>query len=528
MKKHAWIRYTPLALAAALSLTACGGDDVTQQGLSAVKNVVVIYAENRSFDNLYGNFPGANGLQNATAANSVQKDRDGSTMATLPKIWGGLTATGITPAVTEAMTANLPNAPFAIDDPNGFNQSMSIATRDIVHRFYQDQMQIDGGKNDMYAAWTDAGGLTMGHYTADPSKLPLWKIAQQYVLADNFFMGAFGGSFLNHQYLICACAPFYANADKSPAAGKIAVLNADGKSLKVATNSPASALSGPPKFVNDGALTPDFYGVNTMQPAYQPSGNKAATGGDPLLADPANPSTMPPQTATNIGDLMTNAGVSWAWYGGAWGQALQASQNGTSNVIYGADLSTPNFQPHHQPFNYFANQAPGTASRAQHLLDGGANGAEFIKAIDAGTLPQVAFYKPQGNLNEHPGYTDVTSGDQHIADVIAHLQASPQWKNMVVVVTYDENGGFWDHATPPTADRWGPGTRIPALIVSPYAKKGFVDHTQYDTGSILRFITRRFSLPRLAGLQQRDDALKTNGAQPMGDLTNALALSPNL
>ena len=83
MKKHAWIRYTPIALAAALSLTACGGDDVTQQGLSAVKNVVVIYAENRSFDNLYGNFPGANGLQNATAANSVQKDRDGSTMATL-------------------------------------------------------------------------------------------------------------------------------------------------------------------------------------------------------------------------------------------------------------------------------------------------------------------------------------------------------------------------------------------------------------------------------------------------------------
>jgi len=162
------------------------------------------------------------------------------------------------------------------------------------------------------------------------------------------------------------------------------------------------------------------------------------------------------------------------------------------------------------------------------LRHGGANGAEFIKAIDAGTLPQVAFYKPQGNLNEHPGYTDVTSGDQHIADVIAHLQASPQWKNMVVVVTYDENGGFWDHATPPTADRWGPGTRIPALIVSPYAKKGFVDHTQYDTGSILRFITRRFSLPRLAGLQQRDDALKANGGQPMGDLTNALQLSPNL
>ncbi|MCA8094661.1 acid phosphatase [Burkholderia anthina] len=528
MKTHAWIRFTPIAVAAAAALTACGGDDVQPQGLSTVKNVVVIYAENRSFDNLYGNFPGANGLQNVTAASAQQKDRNGQPLATLPKVWGGLTAKGVTPAVTEAMTANLPNAPFAIDDPNGFNTSMSVTTRDLYHRFYENQMQINGGKNDMFAAWADSGGLVMGHYTPDATKLPLWKIAQQYTLADNFFMGAFGGSFLNHQYLICACAPFYANADKSPASGSISAVAADGKSLQLASNSPASALDGIPKFVNSGNLTPDFYAINTMQPPYQPSGNKAASGGDPNLADPSAATTLPAQTQQNIGDLMTNAGVSWAWYGGAWSQALQAAQSGTANVIYGPNMTAPNFQPHHQPFNYYANQAPGSTSRAQHLLDGGTDGSEFIKAIDAGTLPQVSFYKPQGNLNEHAGYTDVSSGDQHIANVIAHLQASPQWKNMVVVVTYDENGGFWDHVSPPKGDRWGPGTRIPALIVSPYAKKGFVDHTQYDTASILRFITRRFSLPRLAGLQQRDDALKANGAQPMGDLTNALTLSPNL
>jgi acid phosphatase len=96
---------------------------------------------------------------------------------------------------------------------------------------------------------------------------------------------------------------------------------------------------------------------------------------------------------------------------------------------------------------------------------------------------------------------------------------------MVVVVTYDENGGFWDHVAPPKGDRWGPGTRIPALIVSPYAKKGFVDHTQYDTTSILRFITKRFSLPTLPGLASRDAALKANGAPAMGDLTNAMNFS---
>ena len=112
-----------------------------------------------------------------------------------------------------------------------------------------------------------------------------------------------------------------------------------------------------------------------------------------------------------------------------------------------------------------------------------------------------------------------------IADVIGHLQKSPQWEHMLVVVTYDENGGFWDHVAPPKADRWGPGSRIPTLIVSPYAKKGFVDHTLYDTTSILRFVTERFELPVLPGLIARDAALKANGHPAMGDLTNALALN---
>ena len=94
---------------------------------------------------------------------------------------------------------------------------------------------------------------------------------------------------------------------------------------------------------------------------------------------------------------------------------------------------------------------------------------------------------------------------------------------MVVIVTYDENGGFWDHAAPPKGDRFGPGTRIPALIVSPFAKKGFVDHTLYDTTSILRLITERFDLPELPGLRQRAEAIAAGGHQ-LGDLTGALDL----
>ena len=107
------------------------------------------------------------------------------------------------------------------------------------------------------------------------------------------------------------------------------------------------------------------------------------------------------------------------------------------------------------------------------------------------------------------------SGDEHIADVLAKLRASPQWTDMLVIVTYDENGGYWDHVPPPTGrgwgDRWGPGTRIPAIIVGPYVKRGFVDHTAYDTTSILKFITERFGLEPLPGVREKT-----------GDLSGAL------
>jgi acid phosphatase len=93
---------------------------------------------------------------------------------------------------------------------------------------------------------------------------------------------------------------------------------------------------------------------------------------------------------------------------------------------------------------------------------------------------------------------------------------------MRVVVTYDENGGFWDHVGPPRGDRWGPGSGVPTPIVSPFAKTGFVDHSLYDTTSILRFVTKRFALPTLAGLQARDAALAANRSPPLGDLTGAL------
>lgn len=496
-----------------------------------IDTVVVIYAENRGFDNLYGLFPGADGVPGVNPTSkgtaAAQKDRDGSALSVLPPTWGGFTAAGQTVAITQAQTAGWANQPFQIDATAGVQNTgtvvnQTVVTRDLVHRFYNNQMQINGGKNDMFAAYADAGGLTMGYY--DGSKMALWKLAQQYVLADHFYQGAFGGSFLNHQYLICACAPEYPNADTAAAKPAISAIDTDANGnfvrLTPAATMPASALGGAPVYQKDGTITPKdadgkFYAVNTMQPAYQPSGNAAATTDTTgLYANPAAATTLPVQTATTVGDLLTAKGVSWAWYAGGWSASLA-----DRTKIY--NNTTPNFQAHHQPFNYYAGFDPvaHAADRSAHLRD---FDSQFLVDAAAGTLPAVSFYKPQGNLNQHPGYADVASGDQHVADVIAKLQASPQWKHMVVIVTYDENGGFYDHAPVPKADRWGPGTRIPAIIVSPWARKGYVDKTQYDTASVLRLITRRFDLPVLPGLKQRDQALVANGYRPMGDLTNAL------
>jgi phospholipase C len=495
---------------AGLCGAAYSSTEAAAKDLSKIQTIVVIYAENRSFDNLYGSFPGANGLSNAES--TTQLDRDGTKLSELPVIWGGLTDKGVTPPITEAETAHLPNRAFQIDAPSPFNLPLSVATRDLWHRFYQNQMQINGGRNDMFVAYADSGALPVGYY--DGSKLPMWDVARRYTLADHFFMGAFGGSFLNHVYLACACAPYYPQADRSPAKPSISAVEPNGVTLRLAADSPPSALEGIPKFVSDGNITPDFYAVNTMQPPYQPSGNPPPPGGDPALADPSKPTTLPPQRAIHIGDLLSAKGVSWAWYAGAWQAALDGQNTKPS----------PNLIPWHESFNYFADLAPGTQARAQHLLDGGIDGGEFIKAVDRGELPQVAFYKPQGNLDEHAGYAEVMAGDRHIAELVAHLEKSPQWDHMVVIITYDENGGWWDHVAPPPADRWGPGTRIPAIIVSPFAKRGHVDHTQYDTGSILRLITNRFDLPSLSGLLERDAALVARGGTPMGDLTDALDL----
>jgi phospholipase C len=490
-------RFTAAFVLCALIEALCLRSTWAQEGLAKIRTIVVIYGENRSFDHMYGFFPGANGIANATNEQKTQLDHDGKPMPQLT-IFGA-------DGKPDPRFPRVANGPFLINSPVMKMAPDKIAPSPI-HAFFHNQEQINGGRNNMFAAMSTVGGWTMGYY--DTSRLRLWQWAKEYTLADNFFMGAFGGSYLNHQYLVCACVPRHQDAPDSMRAR----LDSDG-TLTKRPESPSSATEGAVQVYSSGAggqVTPDGYSVNTSQPPYQPSGIPPASGGDPDLADPRGTKNLgepvPPQTLTTIGDTLSAKGVTWAWYAGSWNAALQDGLRPPEekrSVIYVRTAGSPNFQPHHHPFNFYARFAPGTADRAEHLKDG----EDFLKSIDNGTLPQVSFYKPTGQLNQHPSYTDLASGDRHMADLLERLRLSPQWNEMAVIVTYDENGGFWDHVPPPTGpgwgDRFGPGTRVPTLIVSPYARRGYVDKVSYDTTSILKLITRRFDLEPLPGVREK-------------------------
>ncbi len=525
--------------------------------LMGYKHIVVIYEENHSFDNLFGmwgavNGRPVNGLSSAPPARTVQVNQTGTPFTCLLQNDVNLTSPPLAPTCSDSTTATtfgsaFVNSPFPINNyikptdttcpPPGVFAAHGVlngtglpggCTADLVHRYYQEQYQLNGGNMNRYVTGSDAIGLSMGYY--DTTKLPIYQYlnspgAPKYVVADNFFQSAFGGSFLNHQWLIAARTPVWEGAVSDGSANDLhSAVGPDGM--------PATyPLHAAPTYVRDNALTqwctipPSLaatipvppagttcgdYAVNTIQPAYQPYA--------PGTADARR---LPPQKAATIGDELSAAGVDWAWYSGGWDNADGHTQGlGWTNGSTPGVCSDPNhiatsvwpncpdklFQFHHQPFNYYANFAPGTAARAAHLQDE----ANFVAAAKAGTLKPVSFVKPIGAENEHPGYASVSSGSAHLVNLIQTILAGPDDKDTLIIVTYDEFGGQWDHVPPPTgagvADIWGPGTRIPALIVSKKFTRSGVDHTAYDTTSILTTIEKRF---KLSPLTSRDAAVSS-------------------
>ena len=480
--------------------SAAADNDAPVDKLKQIETVVVIYAENRSFDHLFGHYPGAEGLDFATSEQKTQLDHDGTKLSSLPGVY-------LNGKLQENYAQHLPNGPFAADQPP-VNRKISDITVSPIHSFYVAKQQINGGKNNQFVADTNVGAWVMATY--DGSQLKTWKWAREYTLADHFFAGVFGGSFPNHQWLICACIPRDTNA---PATLR-AQLDENGR-LKAAKDSKPSVMDGPPHWLN-GRIGADGFVTDNADPPWQPSRYGAPTGADRDGTDPAK-YPLPPQTAKTIGDTLSAKGVSWAWYASGYNAALADGRQDASaprKVIYNYSSGALSFQTHHQPFNYYARFAPGTKDRVEHLKDG----EDFLQAIDKGNLPQVSFYKPVGLNNMHSASSTIALGDVELDAVLTRLKASPQWPKMAVIVTYDENGGYWDHMSPPSGpgwgDFWGPGTRVPTLIVSPFARRGYVDKTVYDTTSIIKFLTRRFGLESIAGVREK-----------MGDLSAAFAFN---
>ena len=523
--------------------------------LSEIKHIVVIYQENHSFDNLYGGWERVNGLQRADTAHTTQVGQNGTPYTCLKQNDVNLTSPPLSATCSDATTgtpfmSHFPNAPFTIDHfipssattcpqpgvfaPNGVPNGSGLpggCTRDLVHRFYQEPYQLDGGRQDRYVTGSDAIGLTMGVY--DTRTLPIYAYLHQpahphYAIADAFFQGAFGGSFLNHQWLIAARTPVWPGAVNDGSSNDLhSVVDANG----MPNNSPlyaspadgtvkdlaltASCSPGPGRGPTPAGVLCGNFAVNTIQPFYQP-----------FAPGTALTRRLPPQTAPTIGDRLSAAGVDWAWYSGGWSNADgDVGAPGWTNGS-GPACSDPNavssavwpncpdklFQFHHQPFNYFASFAPRTAARTQHLRDE----AEFLGVARSSTktcqLKPVSLVKPIGAENEHPGYTSESAGSTHLVELLRSLQDSRCAKNTMIVVTYDEFGGQWDHVSPPGQggtpgphDVNGPGTRVPALVIAPHLPGKFVvDHAQHDTTSILATIEHRFGI---APLSSRDAAV---------------------
>ena len=262
--------------------------------------------------------------------------------------------------INSRFAVGLPNGPFRADRYVGLEERIS----DPVHRFYQEQEQIDGGKMDRFVACRTPVRCPWAISTAARCRCSAWRANTRWPTGS--FMRRSVARFLNHFWLICACTPRYDNAPDN----FVVQLDEEGRMTR------------------DGAVTPDGYAVNTIDPISAPH--------DPRVTDDRQ--LLPLQTMPTIGRRLTDAGVSWAWYSGGFADAVAGHPDAT--FIY-----------HHQPFAYFADYTDGTAGRAEHLKDK----RDMIRAIRDRTLPAVSFYKPIGADNEHPGYANLVRGDYHAA-----------------------------------------------------------------------------------------------------------------
>ncbi len=448
-----------------------------------IQHIVVIFNENVSFDHYFGTYP---------VALNPKGEPPFHAKADTPTINGLSNALlNFNPNLNPANGAGATN-PFRLD------RSQAV-TADQDHDYTAEQLGFDMGAMDLFpksmgtagpppsgGGIVDTTGLTMGYFDGN-TVTALWNYAQNFAMNDNSFSSTFGPS-----------SPGVINLVSGQTNGVVKTLNGTGGEVDGGDGS--LTMIGDPDPLNDVCSNP--------------SGGQAQMGGK------------------NIGDLLTAAGVTWGSFMGGFNLNIKNS-NGTTGCnrsSTGLAGTTNDYIPHHSFFNYYVSTGNPSHTRPKSIAEIGNNGPanheydtdDFFAAVKAGNFPAVNFIKAPGYQDGHAGYSDPIDEQHFLVKVINFLQEQKEWDSTAVVILYDDSDGWYDHQMSPIVNqstgpadaltgpdacgtaanslpgidagnphalgRCGYGPRQPFLVISPWAKQNFVDHTVTDQTSVIRFI----------------------------------------
>lgn len=436
---------TALAVAFASPLVTHAADTATP-----IKHVVVIFDENNSFDHYFATYP--------NAANPPGEPQF-TPLPNTPSVNG----------LTPSLIAHNPNStqPFRLD------RGQEVLCDNDNH-YADEQNAYHAGLLDRFPESTNGtgcpAGSNMGYYDGN-TVTALWNYAQHFAMSDNFFDTEFGTTVMGHLNLI------------------------SGQTHQTSVGSIAGKVANGSVIANLNAGFDDCGGTGTIK-----------------------------MTSKNVGDLLTAAGITWGWFYNSFAR-IGSNADGTA-------ICDPAYNNHYDPFMYYSSTSNphhlppssvdmiGQTDQANHQYDV----TDFWNAAVYGTLPAVSFLKCSSANTGHPADSTALAEQRYLADTINALERLPEWKSMAILIAYDDSDGWYDHVMPPIVsqsndpandslmgatglcgtpasgaylDRCGYGSRLPFLLVSPYAKQNFVDSTLTDTTSILRFIEDNWSLGRL-------------------------------
>jgi phospholipase C len=491
-----------------------------------VKHLVVIFQENVSFDHYFGTYPVAENNPNETPFMAKK-----NTPKRINNLLNPLDVTNRFKPLQniDLINAN-PNGPAGsgaktngADAGNPFRLSpWEALTADQGHNYLPEQQASDNGLMDLFPHFTGTDGtpagttkgLVMGYYDGN-TVTAIWNYAQHFSLNDNSWTTTFGPS--------------------TPGALSLVSGQTNGFDAKLNVVDASGTLLHPTHEVGDGAGNLTEIG-----------------DGDPLLdvcSSPTNDQVT--MHGRNIGDMLNSKNITWGWFEGGFDLSV-VNANGTTGCLRETDPTAPgtpaftstDYIPHHEPFQYYASTRnpmharPGSVAAIGHTNAPESNTPDpanhqydindFFTAIKAGHTPAVAFLKAAAFEDGHAGYSDPLDEQHFIVRVLNALQQSDEWESTAVVIAYDDSDGWYDHQMPPIVNpsaspqdglnapgvcnnglqqgtptpatplkgsfgapaqgRCGYGTRLPLLVVSPFAKTNHIDHTLTDQTSILRFI----------------------------------------